>query len=198
MLTSWGDSLGLLADQIPPAPPPPPPQRQQTDRTAGRWGKQEPPGRAPSLHLHWEGRAPPKGPRKESQLPEPLPSEGMQLPGSKALHRLWAGRGRMLGFSRDDISSTRITRSTRLSASPGLLAVPQPSVDLETSLHDGLISMLELYQDLQGQGSKIDQETKEPALKQCTPALHRTQNLRVERTLKYHFWGASPCSLQGS
>lgn len=57
--------------------------------------------------------------------------------------------------------------------------------------------MLELYQDLQGQGSKIYRETKEPALKQCTPALHRTQNLRAERTLKYHFGGGLTMQLAG-
>ena len=40
-------------------------------------------------------------------------------------------------------ASARITRSAGLSASPGLLAVPQPPADLETSLDDTLTSMPE-------------------------------------------------------
>lgn len=109
----------------------------------------------PAVHLHRGGRAPPQGPAKAPQLPVPLPSEGLQLPGSKAPGWLRSGRGRMLGFSRADVSSTRVTRSAGLSVSPGLLAVPQPSADLETSLDDILTSMLELSQDHQGQRSKI-------------------------------------------
>ena len=109
----------------------------------------------PALHLHREGRAPAQGPRKAPQLPAPLPSEGLQLPCSKALGQLQSGKDRMLGFSRADVSSTRITRSAALSESPGLLAVPQPSADLEPSLDDRLTSMVELSQDHRGQGSKI-------------------------------------------
>lgn len=153
MLISQGDNLPLLADQIPPAPTPR--WRRQANRTAGRWGKQDQWAEPPALHLHREGRAPAQGPRKAPQLLVPLPSKGLQLPCSKAPGRLRSGKERMLGFSRANVSSTRITRSAGLSVSPGLPAVPQPSADLEPSLDDRLTSMLELSQDHQGQCSKI-------------------------------------------
>ena len=72
MLISQGDNLPLLADQIPPAPTPR--WRRQANRTAGRWGKQDPVGRAPS---------PPPAQRREG--PSPGTQEGTPAAGAPPL-----------------------------------------------------------------------------------------------------------------
>ena len=100
--------------------------RQTTLQAGG--GKE--PQAAPGFHL------PCKGSCTQGQEGFQLPASslaGLQLPLSKALHQLGGRRGQDAGlFLTRHFLIDLEDWSTRLSASPSLLAVPEPSVDLET------------------------------------------------------------------
>ena len=99
MLTSWGDNLPLLADQIPQ------PLRlsgasRQTALQAGGENKSCGQSPQPPPALGREGST--EGARKESQLPAhyPPPPPGCSCPVQRlGTHCCRAGKGRMLGFS---------------------------------------------------------------------------------------------------
>lgn len=73
------------------------------------------------------------GPARRAPSCPPPPAWASSCPCPKALHQLGGGWGQDAGlFPRQHFLIDQENKSTRLSASPGFLLVPQPSVELET------------------------------------------------------------------